>query len=84
MKSFSKHTDDIVADDRVINNDMIGYTNQSIRFYLQNCRNIKTILILITNQNKFLSLGYRGKNGGVVFDIFDANLMQTIEFNIIL
>ena len=82
MKSFSKHTDDIVADDRVINNDMIGYTNQSIRFYLQNCRNIKTILILITNQNKFLSLGYRGKNGGV--DIFDANLMQTIEFNIIL
>lgn len=61
---------------------MIGFTNESTRFYLQNCRNIKTILILITNQNKFLSLGYRGKNGGV--DIFDANLMQTIEFNIIL
>ena len=63
---------------------MIGFTNESTRFYLKNCRNIKTILILITNQNKFLSLGYRGKNGGVVFDIFDANLMQTIEFNIIL
>ena len=61
---------------------MIGFTNESTRFYLQNCRNIKTILILITNQNKFLSLGCRGKNGGV--DIFDANLMQTIEFNIIL
>ena len=61
---------------------MIGFTNESTRFYLQNCRNIKTISILITNQNKFLSLGYRGKNGGV--DIFDANLMQTIEFNIIL
>ena len=61
---------------------MIGFTNESTRFYLQNCRNIKTILILITNQNKFLSLGYRGKNGGV--DIFDANLMQTIEFKIIL
>ena len=61
---------------------MIGFTNESTRFYLKNCRNIKTILILITNQNKFLSLGYRGKNGDV--DIYDANLMQTIEFNIIL
>ena len=63
---------------------MIGFTNESPRFYLQNCRKIKTILILITNPNKFLSLAYRGKNGGVVFDKFDANLMQIIKFNIIL
>ena len=80
MKSFSKHTDDIVADNRVINNDIIGYTNQSIRFYLQNCRNIKTILILIINQKKFLRLAYGGKNDIVVFDKFDADEVSILSF----
>ena len=36
LRSLSKHINDIACDDRIINNDIIGFTdtNQSIRFYL--------------------------------------------------
>ena len=35
MKSFPSHVDDILSDNRIINNDIIGFTetNQAIRFY---------------------------------------------------
>ena len=35
VRSLLKHLEDIVSDDRIINNDIIGFTitNQFIRFY---------------------------------------------------
>ena len=45
MRSLFKHIDNIVRDNRIINNDIIGCTetNQSIRFYLKSKRNIELV-----------------------------------------
>ena len=35
--------------DTITSNDIIGFTSQSIRFYVPNSRNIKVILVLTHN-----------------------------------
>ena len=34
---------------------------------------------MLTNQNKFISLAYRGKNDGVVFDKFDVDEVSIVS-----
>ena len=78
VASLSKHVSDIVRDDRIINNDIIGLieTHQFVRFYFQTNRNIEFFRINFNgNVNKLLSnksLSYRCGNDVAVLDKFDA------------
>ena len=58
MRSLSKHNDDIVIDRRIINNDIIGFTETQIGLSGSTCRIVETFnfistLILITVKIKF-------------------------------
>ena len=62
MRSLSKHVDDIVSDDTIINNDIIGFTETQINLSDSTCKIIEALnffnIHFKNNQNKFLSLAY--------------------------
>ena len=62
MRSLSKHVDDIVADNRVMNNDIIGFTETQINPSDSTCKIIETLnlfnISFNKNENKFLRLIY--------------------------
>ena len=77
MRSLSKHVDDIVKHDRIINNDIIGFTETRINLSNSTCKITETLIFFNihfkNNQNKFLSLAYGCRNEVAVVDKFDAN-----------
>ena len=62
MRSLSKHVDDIVTDNRVMNNDIIGFTETQINPSDSTCKIIETLNLFNVsfnkNENKFLRLIY--------------------------
>ena len=62
MRSLSKHVDDIVTDNRVMNNDIVGFTETQINPSDSTCKIIETLnlfnICFNKNENKFLRLIY--------------------------
>ena len=60
VQSFSKHIDDIVSDARIINNDIIGFTETEINQSDSTCKIMETLnffnIDFNNDKNKFLSL----------------------------
>ena len=83
MRSLSKHVDDIASDKRLINNDIIGFTETQINPSNSTCKIIKTLnffnINFNNNENKFLSLAY-GYRNVVVLDKFDTNGVSIFSF----
>ena len=84
MRSLSKHVDDILSEDRIINNDTIGFTETQINLSDSTCKIIETLnffnIHFNNNQNKFLSLAYGCRNEVAVVDKFDANGVSIFRF----
>ena len=83
MRSLLKHVD-IVSDDRIINNGIIGFTETQISLSDSTCKIIETFIFfnihIDTNQNNFLSLPYGCKNEVALVDKFDANGVSIFSF----
>ena len=62
MRSLSKHVDDIVNDNRVMNNDIIEFTETQINPSDSTCKIIETLnlfnISFNKNEKKFLRLVY--------------------------
>ena len=84
MRLLSKHVDDIVKHDRIINNDIIGFTETLINLSNSTCKITETLNFFTihfkNNQNKFLSLAYGCRNEVAVVDKFDANGVSIFSF----
>ena len=76
-QSLSKHIDDIVSDDRIINCDIIGFTETQIKPSDSTCKIMETLnffdINFNNNKSKFLSLAYGCRNNVTILDKFDAN-----------
>ena len=77
MRSLSKHVDDKVSDDRIINNDIIEFAETQINLSDSTCKIIQTSNFLNihfnNSRNNFLFLAYGYRNNVAVLDKFDAN-----------
>ena len=60
MRSLSKYIDDIVSDDRIINNDIIEFTEKQTNLSYSTCKTMETLnffhINFNINENEFLSL----------------------------
>ena len=84
MRSLSKHVDDIVSDDRIINNDILGFTETKIIPSGSTCEITETSncfnFNFNNNENKFLSLAYVFINTIAILDKFDTNGVRIFSF----
>ena len=75
MRSLSKHTDDIVSDDRIMNNGVMGFRETQMNPSDSTLEVIETLNFLNinfnNNENKVLSFAYVCRNN--VLGKFDAN-----------
>ena len=88
-QSLSKHINDIGSDDRIINNDIIGFTETQINPSDSNCKMIETLNFFNTSfnndENKFLSLAYGCRNNVAILDKFNANgVLSLVSRNMLL
>ena len=69
-KSLPRHVDDVVSDNRIINNDIIGFTEAQIKPSDSTCKIIEKFIFFNINfnnsENKFLSLACGCRNGVAV------------------
>ena len=83
-QSLSKHIDDIISDDRIIDNDILGFTETQIKPSNWTCKIIETFNFFDVNFNnkkkKKLSLAYRRRNNIAVLDKFNANGLCIFSF----
>ena len=84
IRSLSKHVNDTVSDRRIINNDIIGFTEKQISQSDSTSRIVEMLNFFNFNFNnsadKFLSLAYGCRNNGAVLDKFDADEVSTFSF----
>ena len=84
MRLLSKHINDIVSDNRIINNDIIGSAETQINLSDFTCKLIESLnffnIHFNNNQNKFLSLAYGCRNEVAVVDKFDTNGVSIFSF----
>ena len=84
VRSISKHVDDIVSDGRIINNDIIGFTETQINLSDSTYKTMKALNFFNNNfnnnENKFLSLAYACKNNVAILDKFDTNGVSVFCF----
>ena len=77
MRSLSKNVDDTVSDDRVINNDIIGFTKIQINSSSYFCKITDTLSLFHinfnNNENKFLGLVYGRRNDVALLNKFKGN-----------
>ena len=82
LRSLPRHVDYIVSDNRIINNNIIGFTETQIKPSDSTCKIIETLNLFNinfnNNDNKFLSLAYR--NDVAVLNKFDANGVSILSF----
>ena len=80
MKSFPRHVDDIVSDNRIVNNDIIRFTETQIKPSNSNSKIIKTFnffnINFNSNENTFLSLAYGCRNDVALLNKFDAEYLS--------
>ena len=89
MRSLSKHVNDILSDNRIMNNDIIGLTETQISLSDSTCRIDETLNFFNINFNnsedKFLSLAYVCRNNVAVLDKFGTNeVLSLVSRNMIL
>ena len=86
MRSFPRHIDDILSDNRIINNDIIGFTETQIKPPDSTSKIIETLNVFNikfnSNENKFLSLAYRCRNDVALLNKFDGNGVSILSFKI--
>ena len=84
VRSLARHVDAILSGNRIINNDIIGFTETQIKSSDSTCRIIATLNLFHinfnNNENKFLSLAYGCRNDGAVLNKFDANIVSNLSF----
>ena len=84
VRSLARHVDDIVSDKRIINNNIIGFTETQIKPSDSTCKIIETLNVFNfnfnNNENKFLSLVYGCRNNLAVLNKFDANGISIVSF----
>ena len=84
VRFLSKHVDDIVSDRRIINNDIIGFTETQISLSDSTCKIVEMLSFFNLNFNnsedKFLSLAYGYRNNVAVLDKFDGNGVSIFSF----
>ena len=81
MRLHSKH---IVSDDRVVSDDIIGFTDTQINPSDSACKIFKTLnffnIDLNNNENRFLSVAYGYRNDVAVLNNFDTNGVSIFNF----
>ena len=82
VRSIPRHVDDILSDNRIINNDIIGFTETQIKSSDSTSKIIETLNVLnfINNEIKFLNLAYGRRNDVAVLNKFDANEVSILSF----
>ena len=80
MRSLPRHVDDIVSDNRIVNNDIIRFTETQIKPSNSNSKIIKTFnffnINFNNNENTFLSLAYGCRNDVSLLNKFDAEYLS--------
>ena len=83
VRSLSRHVDHTVSDNRIINNDIIVFTETQSNPSDSTCKIIKTLILLNINfnksENKFSCLAYRRRNDVAVLSKFDANELSGLR-----
>ena len=82
--SLPRHVGDIISDNKIVNNDMIGFTEKQIKpsdstFKIMDTLNLFNIKFN-KNENKFLSLAYGCRNDVPVLNNFDAIGVSILSF----
>ena len=84
VRSLPMHVDDILSDNRIINNDIVGFKETQIKPSDSTYKMKKTFNLFninsVSNENKFLSLAYECRNNFVVLNKFDANGVSVLSF----
>ena len=84
VRSFPRHVDDILSDNRIINNDVIGFTEPQIKPSDSTSKIIETLndfnIKFNDNENKFSSLAYGCRNDVAVLNKFDSNRVSILSF----
>ena len=84
VRSLPRHVHDIVCDNKIINNDIIGFTETQIKPSDSTCKKIETFNVFNinfnNNENKFLSIPYGCRNDEAVLNKFDANGLSILSF----
>ena len=83
VRSFWRNIDDIVSDNRIINNDIIRFTEAQIKSSDSTCKVIETLnffdINFSNNESIFLSLAYGCRNDDAVLNKFDANGVSVLK-----
>ena len=83
-RSLSKHINDIACNDRIINKDIIAFTEIQINLSDSSCKIMETFKFFRINfdndRNKFLSLAYECRNDVLILDKFDTNGVLIFSF----
>ena len=84
VRSLPGHIYDILSDNRIINNNIIGFTETQIKSSDSTYELIETLNLFNINfnknKNKLLSLPYGRRNDVAVLNKFDANGVSTFSF----
>ena len=84
VRSLPRHVDDIISDNRIINNGVVGFTETQIKPSDSTCKVIETLNLFNinfnNNKNKFLILAYLFINDVAVLNKFDANGISILSF----
>ena len=84
MGSLPRHVDDIVSDNRIINNNITGFKETQIKSSDSTCKIIETLKLpninFNNNENKFLHWAYSCRNDVAVLNKFDANRVSILSF----
>ena len=89
VRSLPRHDivsdiDDIVSDNRIMNNGVVGFTETQIKPSDSTCKIIETLNLFNinfnNNKNKLLILAYLFRNDVAVLNKFDANGISILSF----
>ena len=84
VRSLPGHINDILSDNRIINNNIIGFTETQIKSSDSTYEIIETLNLFNINfnknENKLLSLPYGRRNDVAVLNKFYANKVSILSF----
>ena len=84
MRTLSKHVDDIVSNDRTIDNDAVWFTETEINLSDSTCKIIKIFSFFNINvnksENRFLNLANRCRNDVAVLYKFNGDGVSIFSF----
>ena len=84
VRTLSKHVDDIVSDDRIIDNDTVRFTDTEINLSDSTCKIIKIFSFFNINvnksENRFLNLANRCRNDVTVLYKFNGDGVSIFSF----